>query len=701
MAETPASPKGRIRTTCPRDCYDACGIVVMTRDGAITKVVGDPEHPRSRGALCAKCALAYNGAWLDPAQRLATPLVRTGPKGSGQFAPVSWDTALSTIAAQLHGIVAEHGAASVLHTHYTGTVALLAGNFPGRFFNRLGATEVDPDTVCNKAGHETLKLVFGDSFQGFDPRSVGDARCVLVWGANPSASAPHVHKHWLADAKKHAKLIVVDPIAHGTAKLADLHLQPFPGTDAALAFALLHVLRRDGFVDRGFVARSVAGFDAIEQARWDGRTLDDLTPAWAERVTGVPAAKIEAAAAAYGAGPSMLWMGQGLQRQPRAAAVMRAITLLPAATGHIGKPGAGILYMNAYQARGIDTDWLSGTALRRTSAASISHMDLPAALNDPTRSRALFTWNNNIAASSPDQNTLRRGLVREDLFHVAVELFATDTTQFADVVLPAASFLEHDDLVLSYFDYSTSAQAKAGEPPGDALPNTEVFRRLARAMGFDDAPLFESDASMIATLLAQTGCPLDFDALRARGTVPWSDAPVVRFTDGCFPTPSGRIEVGGARFTEVGLPALPAPDADAVPSGGRVRVLSPSSEWLMNSSYANDARIAERLGARSVFVHPDEARARGLTDGAPVVLSNATGRMEGVLGVDDGVPRHVALVPKGRWPKHDPRRGNVNFLHPPRKTDFAESTAVHGIEADLVAVSTTPEPATTAAPAVA
>ncbi|HAJ63034.1 MAG TPA: dehydrogenase, partial [Cyanobacteria bacterium UBA8543] len=198
-----------VRTTCPRDCYDACGIVVVKRQGEIVRVKGDPDHPISRGTLCGKCSLAYNGAWRDKTQRLSQPLKRIGAKGEGQFVPISWSQALDTIAVRLKSILATGRSHGILQTHYTGTCSLIAGAFPLRFFNRIGATEVDPDTVCNKAGHSALQLIFGDSLNGFDPRTAKDAACILVWGANPSASAPHAHKHWLREAP--GKVIVIDP----------------------------------------------------------------------------------------------------------------------------------------------------------------------------------------------------------------------------------------------------------------------------------------------------------------------------------------------------------------------------------------------------------------------------------------------------------------------------------------------------------
>ncbi len=674
--------KEHVRTTCPRDCYDACGIVVVKRGGKITKVLGDPEHPVSRGALCGKCALAYNGVVRDPAARLATPLRRVGPKGEGRFEPISWEAALAAVADRLTPIAARSGPDSIIHTHYTGTCSLIAGGFPQRFFNRLGATEVEPDTICNNAGHVALRYVYGTSTDGFDPRMAHDAKCILVWGANPSASAPHAHKHWLKESP--GKVVAVDPIRHPTAAAADLHLQPFPGSDAALAFALAHVLWRDGLIDRQFVAANVIGWDEVESV------VAGCDPAWGEVKTGVPAALIEETARVYGHGPSLLWLGQGLQRQPMGGNVFRACAMLPAITGNLGKAGAGFYYLNGSARRGIDEAYLTAPRLRRRPLASISHMDLAERLEDGKRSRALISWNMNVAASGPRQQRLRRALTREDLFTVVIDLYATDTADFADIVLPAASFLEFDDVVASYFNLTISAQVGASAPIGEALPNQEIFRRLARAMGFTESELYETDAEIIATLLGQAGLDGGFAALAARGTVQvWPEA-VIQFPNLAFPTPSGRIEIVSERAAEDGLPRAPLPHADACPSRGRLRLLSPASPWLMNDSYANDARIAERLGPASVMLNASDAAERGLANGQPAQLSNETGSLVLRVVIGEEVPRGVALAPKGRWPKRESERANVNTLNPGVKTDMGESSSVHAVEVLVAPVPNRP-----------
>ena len=672
-----------VKTTCPRDCYDACGLTVHRKDGAITKVLGDPDHAISRGKLCGKCAIAYNGAWRDPALRLAEPLKRAGPKGAGQFVPITWDAALAEIAVRFRGLIDAGAARSILHTHYTGTVGLIGGWYPLRVFNRIGATEVDPDTVCNKAGHAALELTFGDSLQGFDPRTVRDTRTLLIWGANPSSSAPHQDKVWIKAARDAgATIVVVDPIGHDTARAADLHLKLTPGSDAALAFAFLNVLCAKNLVDEGFLADHVLGADELRSA------IDTMTPDRATHLTGVPAAVIDAAATAYGAGPSLLWLGQGVQRQPQGGNVFRALSALVAFSGNLGKRGAGFLYMNGAGGRGIDMATVTAPELARDGVGSISHMDFAEVLEDASRAKALVNWNNNPAASSPQQARLRKALAREDLFHVAVDLFHTDTTAYADIVLPAASFLECDDLILSYFDLTLSAQAKAGRPVGQSLPNSEIFRRLAVALGYDDEALFETDAALIDRLLSQTSYKGSFDDLAAAGTVPLFDAPQIQFAGLTFATPSGRIELASDRAVALGLPRAPLPHADARPAAGRLRILSPASPWLMNSSYGNDPAIRRHLGPPTVILHPADAAAHGLSEGDQVILVNEAGRLPLQITLSDRSQPGVGIVHKGRWPGASKSDANINVLVSGLKSDLAESTTVHGAEAELMRAAT-------------
>jgi len=670
-----------VLTICPRDCYDTCGITVLKRNGVVAAVRGNPGHPVSRGTLCGKCSTAYNREWRDPARRLTQPMRRVGSKAGARFEPVTWEAAINEIAARLLGIVDSHGAASILNAHYTGTISLLAGAAPMRFFNRLGATEVTPDTICNMAGHVALRYMYGTSIDGFDPRSAKDAACIIVWGANPHASAPHAHEYWLPEAP--GRVVVIDPIRTPTAARADIHLQPFPGSDAALAFALLHVIHRDGLIDHAFISAHVEGWQELEPAIAACR-LEHLSA-----LTGVPAALMEQVAHLYAAGPSLLWLGQGLQRQTTGGNVMRACALLPALTGNLCKPGAGFLYLNGnLHQRGMDEEYLTGAHLAAAPARPVSHMDLSDVLEDAKRSRALIVWNMNPVASCPQQGRLRRALEREDLLTVVLDLFPTDTTALADYVLPAASFLEFDDLVAAYFNLTLSAQVKVMQPLGQALPNQEIFRRLGKAIGFSEPEFEESDGDMLSTLLARSGLGENFESLAAKGTI-WIPAePGVQFADRTFATPSGRIEVASARAQADGLPRLPQCWSDPKPAAGHLRLLSPAHDWLLNTSFGNVRRIQARLGRAGIALHPADAAERRLADGDTALVHNACGRLALQVAISDQVPKGVALSHKGRWLATDPARANINVLNPGSKSDMGESTAVHSVQVLVQGLST-------------
>jgi anaerobic selenocysteine-containing dehydrogenase len=663
-----------IKSNCPRDCYDGCGILVHLEDGKQPRVTGDPDHPVSRGKLCDKCGISYNGVWQDENARLLTPLRRTGPKCSGQFEPISWDNALSTIAQKFNGIINEKGAEAILGMQYSGTLSMLAYMFPNRLMHKLGAARVDYSTICNAAGSMAWHLLYGDgAAMGFDPRTARDASCILVWGANPSHSAPHMHKHWLKDSP--ARVVVIDPVRTATAAEADLHLQPRPGTDAALAFALLHALRENGSFDDSFIAEHCVGAPELETE------IERCTPQWGEQQTGVPAADILRAAEIYGAGPSLLWVGQSLQRQPMGGNVMRSAGLLPALTGNIGKPGAGFYYLNYTPFLiGGDPDYLEGAQLAAGETKIVTAMDLADRLLDPEEFKAFLVWNTNPLASCSNQQKLRQACAREDLFTVAIDCFSTDTTGYADIILPAASFLEFDDLTFSYFNLCVGAQSKVREPMGEALPNQEIFRKIARAMKIDEPALYEEDMEVIGTLLQQMGRDHDFAELQRMGHFFVNDdEPVIFYEDLQFSTPSGRIEIASEQAEAMGLPRVPHAQVDPAPAQGQFRLISPASNWRLNDSYANEPKAAKRAGPAQLILCAQDAALIGVADGAPVSVSTDIGSIQLLARIDEMVLPGTVLSYKGRWPSLEPGGQNLNFIHVGRKCDMAESTSVHGM----------------------
>lgn len=671
--------KKTIRTNCPRDCYDGCGILVEMREDAAPRILGDPDHPVSRGRLCSKCAIAYNGVWQDRNARLNYPLRRVGKKGEANFERISWDDAFVEIAENLKQIIDTDGAESIIHTHYSGTLSLIAYLFPNRFFNYIGASVVDPDSICNAAGHVAWHLQFGNSVMGFDPRSAKDAKCILVWGANPSHSAPHAHEHWLAESP--AKVIVVDPVRTDTAAAADLHLQLQPGSDAALAFGLLNVLRSMGKFDDPYIAAHTLGAEELTP------TIDRCTPQWAQDQTGIPAATIVQAAEIYGAGPAMVWCGQGLQRQPTGGNVMRAVGLLPSLTGNIGKPGTGFCYMNYTPAfAGIDLDRLGGAELVENEGKTVSHMDLAVRLADADEFKAIISWNTNPLASAASQGALREAFAREDLFTVVVDCFPTDTTAYADIVLPAASFLEFDDITFSYFNLHMGVQAKINDPVGESLPNQEIFRRLAGAMGFDKAALFEDDKTLIDRMMKEMNLDFDFAGFKELGHFYLGDEPMPMYADGVFETPSGKIEIASSAAEEMGLPRVPQALVDPPTKEGYLRLLTPASKWRLNDSYANDPHLAEQSGPATVSINGKDASRIGVKDGDQVRLRNNTGAIELVTRIDNDILPGIAVSYKGRWPSLEGTAVNVNVVHTPVKTDMGESSSVHATEVIAEAV---------------
>ncbi|MBT8079964.1 MAG: molybdopterin-dependent oxidoreductase [Gammaproteobacteria bacterium] len=667
-----------IRSNCPRDCYDGCGIVAQVDAGKRARIGGDPEHPISRGSLCSKCGVAYNGVFQDETARLTTPLRRVGEKGSAEFAATSWDEALGTIADKLATIIDRHGAESILTMKYSGTLSLLAFFFPDRWVNHTGASQVDYGTICNAAGGLAWELLFGCSDKGFDPRTAKDSDCIVVWGANPSHCAPHMHRHWLKDSP--ASVVVIDPVRTETAAAADLHLQLRPGSDAALAFGLLHMLRDIGAFDDAFINTHTSGFDEISA------DIDRCTPEWTASQTGIPVADIEKAARLYAAGPALLWCGQGLQRQPMGGNVMRAAGLLPALTGNIGKPGAGFYYLNESAGiAGVDFDELTGAQLARGKPETVGALDLADRLSDPDEFRAFMVWNTNPLASCSDQQKLRVACSRDDLFTVAIDLFETDTVRYADIVLPAASFLEFDDITYSYMNLIVGAQSKVLEPIGESLPNQEIFRRLSAAMKLDEPSLYETDEAVIARLLEQCDVGYDFNELQRRGHFAvGGDEPLDLYKDLEFDTPGGRIEIASDKAEELGLPRVALPLVDEQPANGLLRLLSPASNWRMNDSYANEPRLEKRAGPAELFISAPDAERLGISHGAAVTVSNESGAIDLVAQVDDIVLPGTVLSYKGRWPSREPGDRNLNFLHAGRKCDMAESTSVHGL---LVAVA--------------
>jgi anaerobic selenocysteine-containing dehydrogenase len=365
---------------------------------------------------------------------------------------------------------------------------------------------------------------------------------------------------------------------------------------------------------------------------------------------------------------------------------VRSVAALPAVSGNLGRPGTGFLYLNGFGNRGVDEAYMEGSDAFPTVPEPITHAELATTLEDPQRASALVCWNVNPVASCADQNRVRHALQRDDLFTVVSDLFPTDTADLADVVLPAASWLECDDIVIPYFHLSLAAQVKSSEPLGEALPNSEIFRRLATALEMTDRPLVEDDTAILARVMADSGTGLSFAELSQRGTVWLKES--IQFEDRVFPTPSGRVELASAAAAADGHGALPRPHADARPAPGRLRLLSPASAWSINSSFSNDRKVARRGGELTLSMTAADAAAMDLHDGQPARVSSAAGSIVVPVRITDALPPGVGLIPKGGWPKLRPDGLNVNVLTLATGSDMGASSTVHGLEVEVVAAGT-------------
>ncbi len=487
-------------------------LVSVGADGRATRVAGDPDHPVTAGFLCGKVSNYLDRVYGE--QRVLEPLVRTGAKGEGRFRTASWEEALSLVAARIQDAIAAHGAETVLPYSYLGTQGFLQNDsMSARVFNALGASELER-TICATAGLMGTVAAHGLSPE-VDPELWPRARYLLLWGWNPMSTAPHLWRLLLQARNAGAKLVVVDPFRSRTARVADEHLRPLPGTDGALALGMMRALADAGMVDDAWCREHTSGFDET-LAR-----LDEWPVERAAELTGVPDEAIVRVALEFAATPpSLLRLGVGAQRHMGAPAAYRTIACLPALAGSWRHPGGGCAYIPTATASAVDASRLRRADLRARPARTVNMSRLGearTALDPPVT--ALVCWNSNPAAIAPDQTRVLHGLKREDLFTVVLEQVLTDTARHADVVLPATTQLEHLDAVFSWGHHYVTYNAPAIAPRGNAQPNTEIFRRLARHLGLDDPCFAETDEEMLATLFDGAPGGVKLDALRERGWV--------------------------------------------------------------------------------------------------------------------------------------------------------------------------------------
>jgi anaerobic selenocysteine-containing dehydrogenase len=615
-------------------------MLVTVEGDRATAVAGDPDHPITAGFLCGKVSNYLDRVYAE--DRLLHPLLRDGAKGEGRFRQVSWDEALDHVAERLLSVRDEHGGQAILPYSYAGTQGLIQGNtMSARVMNALGASSLER-TICATAGIAGVVATHGISPE-VDPEEWPHARYVLVWGWNPMSTAPHLWRKLLDARRAGARLVVVDPFRSRTARVADEHLRPLPGTDAALAIGMMRAVVDAGLQDEDWCRANADGYDEL---------LAVLAEHPVERcaeICGVDAATIARVGREFASTPpALLRLGVGAQRHLGAPAAYSTIASLPALTGAWRRRGGGCSYIPTATAAAVSSHPLERVDLLPGPVRTINMAQLGHALTDPALDppvKALVCWNSNPASIAPDQARVLEGLRRDDLFTVVLEQFMTDTALHADVVLPATTQLEHEDVVFSWGHHYLTWNAAAIEPRGEALSNTDAFRLLARRLGLDDPAFRESDRELIDSMLAASPPVAGrADELRERG---WVKIDVGKGTtphaEGSFGTQSGKARLQ-ARYEP------PAEVADAeLAERYPLALVTPKTHLFLNSTFANQARQHSAQPEPPLFVHPDDAAARGIHDGAQVRVWNDRGEFRCAAHVSDDARPGVLVAPMGWW----------------------------------------------------
>jgi molybdopterin guanine dinucleotide-containing S/N-oxide reductase-like protein len=727
MAAAVASPFRIVHTVCSHDCPDSCAVLVtVNEEGRAVKVEGDPSQPVTQGFLCGKVAKYLDRVYahdriLHPLRR--KPGVAKQPLQRGRereaFERVSWDEALDAIAAHLKQVSDQYGPEAILPYSYAGTIGVLGyGSMDRRFFHRLGASRLDR-TICSEAGGQAWNTVYGKKL-GTPAEDFRLAKLVLAWGANIHGNNVHLWPMIEQARRNGARLIVIDPYRTRTAALADWHIAIRPGTDAALALGMMHVILNEGLEDRAYIDEMTYGFDRLAE-----RTRD-YTPERVAAWTGMTAAEVERLAREYAATrPAALRMNYGVQRAEHGGATVRAIAMLPALTGAWRHRGGGAVLStsgafewNEQAVRRPDLQFASplGRQARLVNMSALGHalteLGFAPEANDGPPVHALFVYNSNPGAVAPNQNAVRRGLGRADLFTVVHDLFFTDTTDYADYILPATTFLEHTDIQGAYGHYFVQLSKQAIEPLGEARSNVWLFGQLGQRMGFPEPCFRDMPEEIIRQALGidPSGGPgghstnpgmehITFAALEEQGHIPLSihsepdTHPFLPYASGSLPTPSGKVEFYSETLAAAGLDPLPAFTPAAESRWGEdarrypLELLARKADNYMNSTFANldghrkmEARTSQRLE-----IHPADAKARNLADGDPVRLFNDRGSLRLTALIDPSLPMGVVATHMD-WAKLHPGGSNSNVLTSERLTDIGAGATFYSTLVEVAKV---------------
>ncbi len=621
---------GQVRGACPHDCPDTCALITTVENGVATRVQGNPDHPQTGGVLCTKVS-RYTERSYHP-ERILQPLKRSGPKGSGRFETVSWDSALDDIAARL-GAIADRNPEAIVPYSYAGTMGLVqAEGMAARFFNKLGASLLDR-TICSAAGGEALVQTLGGKV-GMKVEFFAESQLILIWGSNSIASNLHFWRRVQEAKRGGARVVCIDPRKTETAEKCHEHIALRPGTDAALALALMHELIVHDWLDHDYIARHTLGWDALRERAllWP--------PERAAQVCGVPVAQITRLARDYGTTQAAaIRLNYGMQRVRGGGNASRAIACLPALTGAWRQRAGGLLLSSSgmfpvNKAALQRPDLLAGRRPRTINMITIGddlQRDSSPAFGP--KIEALIVYNSNPVAVAPESGKVVQGFERDDLFTVVLEHFQTDTADYADFILPATTQLEHWDIHAAYGHTDVLLNRPAIEPVGQARPNSAIFRALAARLGFTEPCFSEDDETLCRAAFSHPDGPphrdrVDFSELLDKGfaTLAIPDAP---FADGRFLTPSGKCEFFSARLAAQGLDGLPDHLPNHEAAGGSAEfplaMISPPARNFLNSSFVNVKSLRDMEGEPLLEIHADDAAARGIADGAIVRVFNQRG----------------------------------------------------------------------------
>jgi anaerobic selenocysteine-containing dehydrogenase len=660
-------------SVCALDCPDACSLVVnVDQSGKAIKLGGDRDHPITRGFLCAKVT-KYLEREYHP-DRLLHPLRRTGAKGEAQFERISWDEALDEIAAKLKAIWKGSGPEAILPYSYAGTMGLLNGSgMDRRFFHRLGASRLER-TICSAAGGAALQLSQGIRL-GMEPEQFAQSKLIIAWGANILGTNVHLWP-WIVEARrKGAKFYAIDPVRNRTTRAADKHFTVNPGSDLALALGLIHVILRESLQDKDYIRRYTNGFEELN------RLATEYSPARVAALTGLEAAEIELLAREYATmHPAAIRLNYGVQRSERGGNAIRAITALPVVTGAWREAGGGLQLTTSgafdFNRAALERPDLQmrsplGREARAINMAQLGHALVE--IGNP-RVNALIVYNSNPAAIAPHQNKVIAGLRRDDLFTVVLEQFLTDTAGFADIVLPVTTFLEHTDIYLAYGHYFLQLARPALPAPGEAKSNVEIFRLIAKRMGFAEKCFDDSEDEMMRCLLSSGSPYLDGITLEEldrehsiRLNVSQPGEPFLPFANGGFQTASGKFEFGAEALDY--LPPSESRLGDpALTSRYPLELISGKNDDSLNSTFGHRRDVDEQTARLSI--HPKDADARGIVQGMQVRVENDRGFCFFSASVDCDVPAGIVRARSVRWNRCAPEGRGINQLTSDRLTDI-------------------------------